>query len=454
VPGQLAAPPAYTSSPTFSSSAPSPLDVDSPLGGSANNLVNIGTPIFDSVSAWFSSGGASEWASLDDAAWREASRRAASAPTVEGNTDVGLPRRRPGANTVPSASQATSRTSLFGAPSAQLDAGTVRSRLGGFQDGLRNARRMRDETSEPVAVEAAVPKDAVFDDGNIFEAPTRPGDQDDRPAPVTSARPLPFQASQPPAGSSSAPPRKGALPVRRPAGPPLSVPGNGEREGTIVHGSDGVAARPSEPVPVPGQGADREPAERAERKPVDADTSRDRMRRPPAAPQPTRSGQASPASAGSAAAGTVRRRPGMAKPPATWQAGRGPTSRSGAERGPVDPAGTRAEPAERGSVGTAGARAEPAERGPVDSASARAESAERPSEARGFSAFYRDYLPQLLALLMIEGARPALAAEIAQDVMSAAYREWARIDSPREWTRERALAEWGDRRDGNEAEGI
>jgi RNA polymerase sigma-70 factor (ECF subfamily) len=69
---------------------------------------------------------------------------------------------------------------------------------------------------------------------------------------------------------------------------------------------------------------------------------------------------------------------------------------------------------------------------------------------RGFGAFYRDYLPQLLALLMIEGARPAVAAELAQDVMSAAYREWARIEKPREWTRQRALAAWMDRReDGN-----
>jgi RNA polymerase sigma-70 factor (ECF subfamily) len=74
----------------------------------------------------------------------------------------------------------------------------------------------------------------------------------------------------------------------------------------------------------------------------------------------------------------------------------------------------------------------------------------RPSETRGFSAFYRDYLPQLLALLMVEGARPALAAEIAQDVMSAAYREWARIDKPRDWTRDRALAAWADRREDDD----
>jgi RNA polymerase sigma-70 factor (ECF subfamily) len=60
----------------------------------------------------------------------------------------------------------------------------------------------------------------------------------------------------------------------------------------------------------------------------------------------------------------------------------------------------------------------------------------------------------LLATLMVEGALPALAAEIAQDVMSAAYREWARIDKPRDWTRRRALAAWADRKEGDGPDGI
>jgi hypothetical protein len=64
----------------------------------------------------------------------------------------------------------------------------------------------------------------------------------------------------------------------------------------------------------------------------------------------------------------------------------------------------------------------------------------------GFGAFYRDYLPQLLALLMIEGARPSAAAQVAQDAMSEAYREWAQLENPREWTRQVALSSWAVQR--------
>jgi len=73
----------------------------------------------------------------------------------------------------------------------------------------------------------------------------------------------------------------------------------------------------------------------------------------------------------------------------------------------------------------------------------------------GFGVFYRDYLPQLLALLMIEGARPGAAAQIAQDAMSEAYREWAQLENPREWTRQVAMSTWSvQRRSAGPAEPV
>lgn len=331
------APPTYqpSSSPTYS-----PSWADSTLiGGPASGLVSIGTPIFDSVSAWFSSGGGNAWAALDDAAWQEASRRAAAAPRFEDSTSVGLPRRRPGANTVPSASEAMSR-SMFGPASGQIDASAVRSRLGGFQDGLLSARRLREEGSEPIAVEAAEALEAAFESNdNLFTAPgTAPSSGPNSPRPR-------FQA----------PPTPAAAPLAR-------------RPSPVQH-----AAPPTAP--------------------------------PPTAPPPSAPSHAAPSA-------------------------QVPSAQAPSAQVPAEPAPGSAS----GSAPTTGGT--------------------RSSEVRGFGVFYRDYLPQLLAQLMVEGARPALAAEIAQDVMSAAYREWARIDKPREWTRDRALAAWADRRDDSAPDGL
>ncbi|MFD7973681.1 RNA polymerase sigma factor [Streptomyces clavifer] len=50
-----------------------------------------------------------------------------------------------------------------------------------------------------------------------------------------------------------------------------------------------------------------------------------------------------------------------------------------------------------------------------------------------FEAFYREVTPKLVGFLIRQGARLAIAAEIAQDTMLKAYRKWAEIDSPSGW---------------------
>ncbi|MDQ1293913.1 MAG: hypothetical protein QG608_1795 [Actinomycetota bacterium] len=120
------------------------------------------TPIFDAISAWFSTdssahtaedaeptGERRRWESLNDGSWVAAAERAAESPRVEGQSGAGLPMRRPGANMVPSAREAAS-TSLWGASSPpRANADDVRRRLDSFQQGLNTARRNRDQTPDP-----------------------------------------------------------------------------------------------------------------------------------------------------------------------------------------------------------------------------------------------------------------------------------------------------------------
>ncbi len=143
------------------------------------------TPIFDSISVWFSddstqgqtqagtpaqvidlreperpsarptppapsvpNGGAgapvSRWASLGDQRWIAANARAAAGPQTAGNTTTGLPKRRPGANLLPSATAAAGTpTAAVGPPARQTDAESVRGRLGSYQRGLASARKAR-----------------------------------------------------------------------------------------------------------------------------------------------------------------------------------------------------------------------------------------------------------------------------------------------------------------------
>lgn len=58
-----------------------------------------------------------------------------------------------------------------------------------------------------------------------------------------------------------------------------------------------------------------------------------------------------------------------------------------------------------------------------------------PDTITAFSTFYRAFAPDLVGFLIWQGARPADAAEIAQEAMTAAFRSWGSIDSARAWTR-------------------
>lgn len=156
------------------------------IGSDAPPATSAPTPIFDSISVWFSTdstapatgsvdevervvdlrdgarqpvaagSGAStgRWAALGDQQWLAASARAAATPEIGGTTDTGLPMRRPGANLVPSAATASAtvgagaRTGTVPgpmppAPVHRADPESVRGRLGSYQRGLTSARRSR-----------------------------------------------------------------------------------------------------------------------------------------------------------------------------------------------------------------------------------------------------------------------------------------------------------------------
>src|SRR5262249_50643878 len=52
-----------------------------------------------------------------------------------------------------------------------------------------------------------------------------------------------------------------------------------------------------------------------------------------------------------------------------------------------------------------------------------------------FEAFYRAELGRLVAFLLYHGASLAEGADVAQDAMAQAFRNWHRIESPRAWVR-------------------
>jgi hypothetical protein len=128
-----------------------PNDPNAPMIGIPD--LEVDSPIFDSISAWFTTepaaapapdvtgspapvsaageaplvidlredaqvpalaqqasgsgaGAAGRWAALGDQEWLATNARAAASPTVAGNTEAGLPRRQPGANLLPSAAEA------------------------------------------------------------------------------------------------------------------------------------------------------------------------------------------------------------------------------------------------------------------------------------------------------------------------------------------------------------
>lgn len=59
-----------------------------------------------------------------------------------------------------------------------------------------------------------------------------------------------------------------------------------------------------------------------------------------------------------------------------------------------------------------------------------------------FTAFYSDNVPRLVRFLIVDGAPPALAAELVQDVMTALWRCWHTVASPGPWTRTAASRAW------------
>jgi hypothetical protein len=158
---------------------------DEPLTGEvpAAAVEGAATPIFDTVSMWFSTDGGSgekdrvidlrdrpgdggsraesqRWSTLGDQRWLATNARAAAGPEVAGTTEVGLPRRRPGANLIPSSASAAAPvasqnarsealrrtpavTGARGEGPGRVDADAVRGRLSSYQRGLTSARRAR-----------------------------------------------------------------------------------------------------------------------------------------------------------------------------------------------------------------------------------------------------------------------------------------------------------------------
>ncbi|SNY58346.1 RNA polymerase sigma factor [Paractinoplanes atraurantiacus] len=59
-----------------------------------------------------------------------------------------------------------------------------------------------------------------------------------------------------------------------------------------------------------------------------------------------------------------------------------------------------------------------------------------------FSLFYEDEFARLVAFLIVQGAAPCLAADVAQEAMIAVYREWDVVEWPKTWVRRVAQRQW------------
>jgi signal transduction histidine kinase len=182
---------------------------------------NDPTPIFDQISVWFTADPAesapaaantgeqiidlrgederrpsNRWASRGDQRWLATNARAAAAPDTEGTLETGLPKRRPGANLLPSAvsAAATPASPARPAPSRPApvdrsrgnqpseqneeqnaqDAAVVRGRLGSYQRGLANARRARTQSSPAPAFDPV--------GASLFTVNSEAGENADRPS--------------------------------------------------------------------------------------------------------------------------------------------------------------------------------------------------------------------------------------------------------------------------------
>lgn len=69
-----------------------------------------------------------------------------------------------------------------------------------------------------------------------------------------------------------------------------------------------------------------------------------------------------------------------------------------------------------------------------------------------FALFYLDDLAKLVGFLIVQGARPSAAADLAQDAMTEAYRQWDSIDAPRSWVRTVASRKWWRRAERDQME--
>lgn len=58
-----------------------------------------------------------------------------------------------------------------------------------------------------------------------------------------------------------------------------------------------------------------------------------------------------------------------------------------------------------------------------------------PRELAEFSSFYIDHMPNLIAFLLSHGASAADSADVAQETMVCALKNWPDIESPKAWSR-------------------
>jgi hypothetical protein len=206
-----------------------PSDPNLPMIGEFNPDFNDPTPIFDQISVWFTAEPepepepeaepvtaeaeadgdqvidlrgderrpSSRWASLGDQRWLATNARAAAAPDTEGTLETGLPKRRPGANLLPSAAAAAAnpvpparpapersntadRTTTDDQPvepdneQSEQEAANVRGRLGSYQRGLANARRARTQSSPTPAFDPV--------GASLFTVNSEAGDKSGRPS--------------------------------------------------------------------------------------------------------------------------------------------------------------------------------------------------------------------------------------------------------------------------------
>jgi RNA polymerase sigma factor (sigma-70 family) len=69
-----------------------------------------------------------------------------------------------------------------------------------------------------------------------------------------------------------------------------------------------------------------------------------------------------------------------------------------------------------------------------------------------FTLFYTSDMPRLVGFLIVHGARPDVAADLAQSAMTEAYRRWDTIDTPRAWVRTVASRQWWRRAESDQME--